>query len=82
MRSLAQPIRERPVTAYELAPVARPIALVAPHVGESDARAESRIRRIAREDCACRASVSVSINASEAALDGPSAHSTKAVTLR
>ena len=28
------------------------------------------------------ASVSVSINASDAALDGPSAHSTKAVTLR
>ena len=53
-RSRARPIRERPVAAYELAAIARPIALGTSHVGKSDPRAEAQTRRIAREDRVCR----------------------------
>ena len=57
-------IRKRPVTAYELAPIARPIGLGAPHVGKSDTGTEKHIRGIACEERPCL-SISLGFDKSE-----------------
>ena len=75
-------VRERPVTAYEFAPIARPIGLGAPHIGKSDARTESQIPGIERENCACRR-VNLGLDKSERCGSRCAQHPLdKAVTLR